>query len=56
MTEEAIFIQRRISHYGAMLKPELNDEHRAKLDRLLRKDVRKLMSSADDEQNIDASS
>jgi two-component system, chemotaxis family, protein-glutamate methylesterase/glutaminase len=35
MTEERIFIQRRISHYGAMLKLALDDENRTTVTRLL---------------------
>ncbi len=35
MTEEPIFIQRRISHFGAMLKLDLDNENRAMVARLL---------------------
>jgi chemotaxis response regulator CheB len=35
MTEEPIFIRRRISHYGAMSKLRLNERSRAKIQRLL---------------------
>ena len=35
MMEEAIFIRRRISHYRAMLKLDLDEENRATIQRLL---------------------
>jgi len=35
MTEEPIFIQRNISHYGAMLKLHMCDENRAIIEHLL---------------------
>ena len=35
MTEETIFIRRRISHYGAMLKLDLDDENRSTVQGLL---------------------
>ena len=54
MTEEIIFIQRRISHYGAMLKLDLDDENRATLNRLLEEDERRLECASDDRQNTDA--
>jgi two-component system, chemotaxis family, protein-glutamate methylesterase/glutaminase len=41
MTEEPIFIRRRISHYGAMSKLDLNDKNRATIERLLAKAERK---------------
>ena len=40
--EEPVFIRRRISHYGAMLKLDLDDENRANLDRLLAEAERQL--------------
>jgi two-component system, chemotaxis family, protein-glutamate methylesterase/glutaminase len=48
MTEEPIFIQRRISHYGAMLKLGLNDENRAGVTRLLAEAERKLQLTRTD--------
>ena len=42
MTEEPIFIRRRISHYGAMAKLNLDDKNRAKVQRLLREAERSL--------------
>src|ERR1039457_742531 len=42
MTEEPIFIQRRISHFGAMLKLDLDNENRAMAARLLTAAVREL--------------
>jgi chemotaxis response regulator CheB len=42
MTEEPIFIRRRISHYGAMSKLNLDDKNREKVQRLLGKAERKL--------------
>jgi two-component system chemotaxis response regulator CheB len=42
MTEEPIFIRRRISHYGAMSKLDLDDENRATIQRLLGEAERKL--------------
>jgi hypothetical protein len=51
MTEETIFIQRRISHYVAMLKLDLNDKKRAKLNRLIKEDEQKLETALHDEQN-----
>jgi hypothetical protein len=35
VTEEPIIIQMNISHYGAMLKLNLDDENRSILERLL---------------------
>ena len=43
MTEEPIFIERRISHYSAMLKLDLNHENRANLTRLLGESEQELM-------------
>jgi hypothetical protein len=42
VAEEAIFIERRISHYGAMLKLSLGAEDRATLAQLLEDAKRKL--------------
>src|SRR6202789_383745 len=42
MTEEPVFIRRRISHYGAMSKLDLNDKNRATIERLLAKAELKL--------------
>ena len=42
MTEEPIFIRRRISHYGAMSKLDLDDDDRATIQRLLGEAERKL--------------
>jgi two-component system chemotaxis response regulator CheB len=42
MTEEPVFIRRRISHYGAMSKLDLNDKNRATIERLLAQAERKL--------------
>jgi two-component system, chemotaxis family, protein-glutamate methylesterase/glutaminase len=42
MTEEPVFIRRRISHYGAMSKLDLNDENRANVVRLLAEAEREL--------------
>ena len=47
MCEEPIFIEHRISHYGAMLKLDLNSEDRALLDRLLARAERKLTAAID---------
>ena len=40
--EEPIFIRRRISHYNAMAKLDLDEENRATIRRLLAKAERKL--------------
>ena len=45
MNEETIFIERRILHYGAMLKLTLADEDRATLTRLLTEAEQKLMNA-----------
>jgi chemotaxis response regulator CheB len=51
MTEEPIFIRMRISHYGAMSKLNLSEEHRAIIRQLLWDSQRKLESvTADDER------
>jgi two-component system, chemotaxis family, protein-glutamate methylesterase/glutaminase len=42
MIEEPIFIRRRISHFGAMLKLDLDDENRATVMQLLAESERKL--------------
>ena len=42
MTEEPIFIRRRISHLAAMSKLDLDDENRAKVQRLLGEAQRRL--------------
>jgi two-component system chemotaxis response regulator CheB len=42
MTEEPIFIRRRISHYGAMSKLDLDDEDRVTIVRLLAEAEKKL--------------
>jgi chemotaxis response regulator CheB len=42
MTDEPIFIRRRISHYGAMSKPNLDDRDRTKIQGLLGEVERKL--------------
>jgi two-component system, chemotaxis family, protein-glutamate methylesterase/glutaminase len=45
MTEEPIFIRRRISHYGAMSKLNLDDGNRARIQRLMREAEKKLAVS-----------
>jgi hypothetical protein len=42
MMEDSIFIQRDISHYGAMLKLYMDDKSRANLERLLAEAKQKL--------------
>src|SRR5450432_1223402 len=49
MTEEPVFIRRRISHYGAMSKLGLDDKSRATIVRLLAKAERKLEAATDGE-------
>jgi len=43
MMEDSIFIQRDISHYGAMLKLYMGDQSRANLERLLSEAKQKLV-------------
>ena len=43
MPEEAFFIQRSISHYGAMLKLDLDDKGREILEQLLAEAERTLV-------------
>jgi chemotaxis response regulator CheB len=45
MTEDSFFIERRISHYGAMLKLSLDEEDRANLTRLLVEAEQNLMKA-----------
>ena len=52
MDEDRFFIQRRISHYGAMLKLDLDDEDRAGLTQLLAESERKLMQTTVAENNF----
>jgi two-component system chemotaxis response regulator CheB len=42
MTEESFFVRRRISHYGAMSRLDLDDENRATIARLLAEAEKKL--------------
>ena len=46
MMEDPIFIQRDISHYGAMLKLYMCDECRANLERLLAEARQRLAMAA----------
>ena len=45
MIEDPIFIQRDISHFGAMLKLHMGDESRATLERLLTEAKKKLLEA-----------
>jgi two-component system, chemotaxis family, protein-glutamate methylesterase/glutaminase len=49
MMEEPVFIRRRISHYGALSKLDLNDENRATIARLLAEAERELEVAAEGE-------
>jgi hypothetical protein len=56
MHEDAVFIQRDISHYGAMLKLHMGGESRAALMRLLAEAEHKLAvaTAGDEPQASDA--
>jgi two-component system chemotaxis response regulator CheB len=52
MEEDPFFIQRRISHYGSMLKLDLDEEDRAGLTRLLAESEQKLFKATVSENDF----
>src|SRR6202035_4238968 len=52
MEEDPFFIQRRISHYGAMLKLDLDEKHRTNLTRLLAESEQKFIKATVSENDF----